>query len=148
MNPLDMTGPEFLRFYLLYGLAGLSLAGLLRFLYLRSATSGDLRWQPGYYPRNEEAYAIAILRGGRKAAARAALGRLVTAGLLEVRDGELRRSADRKEDEARLSPPERRVLHALGAVQPVPSADGVVERALRSELKQMEDDLVSKRSWG
>jgi uncharacterized protein (TIGR04222 family) len=141
MNPLDMTGPEFLRFYLLYGLAGLALAGLLRGLGNRRFESGDLRWKPGYYPRNEEAYAIAILRGGRQEAARAVLGRLVTAGLLEVRDGELRRSADRSEDEAKLSPSERRALHALGAVQPVPKADGLVEKALRSELDQTEGDL-------
>ena len=52
MNPLDMTGPEFLRFYLVYGLCGLALAGLLRILWNRGvAASAQLRWTPGDYPR-------------------------------------------------------------------------------------------------
>lgn len=141
MNPLDMTGPEFLRFYLLYGLAGLALAGVLRLLLSHGASSGDPRWRPGYYPRNEEAFGIALLRGGRKEAARTLLARLVTAGFLEVQGRAVRRSEDRRNDERNLLPLERRALQAVASTQPVREAGERVEEAVRPEFEQMEGDL-------
>lgn len=136
-----MTGPEFLRFYLLYGLAGLALAGLLRWLWNRRFDSGDLRWKPGYYPRGEEAYGIALLRGGRREAARTILGRLTTAGLLNVQGRELWRLKDRHEGEADLLPVERRALQSMDSVQHLASAETRLEMAVAPELEAMENDL-------
>ncbi|HSG38101.1 MAG TPA: TIGR04222 domain-containing membrane protein [Thermoanaerobaculia bacterium] len=136
-----MIGPEFLRFYLIYGLAGLALAGVLRLLWARSFDSGDLRWKPGYYPRDEEAYGIALLRGGRKEAARTILARLVAAGLLNVQGSELWRFKDRHEGEADLLPVERRALQSIDSVQPLASTENRVELAVTPELEVMENDL-------
>ncbi|HEX9940728.1 MAG TPA: TIGR04222 domain-containing membrane protein [Thermoanaerobaculia bacterium] len=142
MNPLDMTGPEFLRFYLIYGVAGLALAALLRILwtYVSDATPAGRRWTPGYYPHGDEGYGIALLRGGRKAAIRTLLGRLVTSGPLSLEGGELRWSGE----EAGLSSLERRATNAVGLIQTVPEAERRIRQALAPELARIESDLESQ----
>jgi hypothetical protein len=69
VNPLDLTGPEFLQFYLVYGMVGLLLAWMLRRSLLRSfeVPPEGRRLKPGRYPGEEDAYAVALLRGGRHA---------------------------------------------------------------------------------
>ena len=69
MNPLDLTGPEFLRFYLVYGVVGLLLAWILRRSLLRGfeVPPEGRRLKPGRYPTEEDSYAVALLRGGRHA---------------------------------------------------------------------------------
>lgn len=87
MNPLDLTGPEFLRFYFTYGVAILVLARMAQALLGRSAPPiPRARWIAGVYPRARDAYAIAILRGGRQEAVRTLLARLVGLDLLTVGD--------------------------------------------------------------
>lgn len=140
MNPLDMTGPEFLQFYLIYGVAGLVLAGLLRIFLTHGSdsASGGQRWTPGYYPHDDEAYGIALLRGGRKEAVRTLLGRLVTSGLVALEGGVLRREPA---DETNLTSMERRALSALGAVHSVPEAEQRIAETLAPELNHLESDL-------
>jgi hypothetical protein len=91
MNPLDLSGPQFLGFYLLYGTAGLAAAALVRRMLAAGGSGGGYgsggfsgRWSPGTFPREEDAYAIARLRSNRVEAARAVLGFLFTAKLIAV----------------------------------------------------------------
>ena len=64
-NPLDLRGPEFLAFYLAWGLAVFIWLGFS----VRAGTgptrlpSGHV-WRPGIYPAEGDAYTIALLRGG------------------------------------------------------------------------------------
>jgi hypothetical protein len=69
VNPLDSTGPEPLLFYLVYGVVGFLLAwGLRRSLQRGFEVPPELRrLKPGHYPDDEDAYAVALLRGGRRA---------------------------------------------------------------------------------
>jgi uncharacterized protein (TIGR04222 family) len=76
MNPLDLRGPQFLLFYLVYGAAVLALLALWR----RYAEAGG-----GPRVRLSDPYLIAHLRGGRDEALRVAAASLVDRGLLEVR---------------------------------------------------------------
>ena len=113
MNPLDFPGPAFLRFYLVYGSSILLIAGLLR-LFWRGSPSipPSKRWSPGVYPREGDAYAIALLRGGPREVVRALLGRLVADGLLRLDRCTLRR-ADESPREPSLTPLEEAALEAL-----------------------------------
>lgn len=142
MNPLDMTGPQFLVFYLAWGLGGLALCWMLRAFRLHKfGVLVDTRpWIPGYYPQESEAYAIALLRGGRKEAARLLLGRLVSAGLVDVTEERVRRIPD-FEKERRLLPLERTALHAVEPGGPSKEAQAAIERAAGPELDALELDL-------
>ena len=67
MNPIDMRGPEFLQFYLIYGLAALAGFRILRTLWMHTRLpSTSTRWSPGTYPREGDDYPIAFLRGGKQ----------------------------------------------------------------------------------
>lgn len=141
MNPLDMTGPEFLRFYLAYGLCGLAVAGLLRILWNRSvADNPQLRWTPGYYPRDSEAYGIALLRGGRKEAARTLLSRLMASGYIAVEDGDVVKT-EKAKDLFSLDPLERQSLQCLAPIQTPSGAEFVVESHTGTGLDEVEQDL-------
>lgn len=76
MNPLDLRGPEFLLFYLVYGVA--VLAGLAWWR-RRAEAVGDVR------VKLSDPYLIACLRGGRDEALQVAVLSLVDRGLLDVR---------------------------------------------------------------
>lgn len=143
MNPLDMTGPEFLQFYLIYGVAGLVLAALLRILLTNSLdrASGERRWTPGYYPHDDEAYGIALLRGGREEALHTLIGRLATLGLVTLENGSLQRQPG---DESNLTSLERLALSALGDVRNVPEAMFRMGQALHPELSRLESDLQTQ----
>jgi uncharacterized protein (TIGR04222 family) len=77
-NPLDLTGPNFLVFYLILGLAGLA---WLVFSRRRDENAG-------VHPKVElsDPYLIAYLRGGTNEAARVASVSLIERGLLVVED--------------------------------------------------------------
>ena len=86
MNPLDLTGPEFLRFYAAYGVVALVLAALVRWL-LASIGGGPAgAYAPGRYPGETEAYHVALLQG-RAHAVQAALARLAAQDAIAV-DGD------------------------------------------------------------
>lgn len=113
MNPLDLRGPEFLNLYLVYGVGLLALAGLLRLLWSSSPMAPvSKRWSPGIYPREEDAYVIALLRGGPREVVRALLCRLVADGLLTL-DGWSLRRPDESTREHSLAPLEEAALSAL-----------------------------------
>lgn len=142
MNPLDMMGPEFIEFYLLWGL-GLLAAGLLVRALLRltgEASPSLLRWSPGVYPREGDAYTIALLRGGPREVVRTALGRLFSTGLLGV-DGEVLHLGS-SNDKAGLVPVESAVLSALSeAPLSARKAESRARSRLHGHLQPLEDDL-------
>lgn len=80
MNPLDLRGPEFLLFYLVYG--ALVLWGLAA--WRRRVETAD-----GVGVKLSDPYLIAQLRGGRNEALRVATLSLIDRGLLQVRGQEL-----------------------------------------------------------
>jgi uncharacterized protein (TIGR04222 family) len=146
VNPLDFTGPEFLRFYLVYGSAILLAAGLLRLFWSGSSTPlVSRRWSPGAYPGEDDAYAIALLRGGPREVVRALLCRLVADGLLTL-DGCTLRRPDESPRERSLAPLEEAALSALRPAAGPENACLAVRRAaqvlapqiaeLRRELEQ------------
>lgn len=143
MNPLDMTGPEFLRFYLIWGLGGLLLAFWVRSSWLNRLESQAeaRRWIPGYYPQDSDAYAVALLRGGRPEAVRTLLARLVSGGFAAPVNGEIRKLPAGGAAPG-LLPIERRALATLGGQQSVNDALFSLETAVEPELRAMENDLA------
>lgn len=143
MNPLDLTGPEFLRFYVPYGLCVVVLAWLIRLLLDRlSGPVPSARWTPGTYPRESDAYAIALLRGDRQEAVRTVLGRLVSAGLVNVED-RLVRALPGAGGRAQLQPIEEKALRALkpGEALRAGKAERRIQEAIKEHLREIEDEL-------
>ena len=144
MNPLDLTGPEFLRFYVPYGLCVVALAWLARALLNRAAGAfPSARWLPGAYPREGDAYAIAFLRGGRQEAVRTVLARLVSAGLVQVENRLVVALPEPEAGRVRLQPIERTVWDALTTeMLPAAEAEQRLQRALEPHLREIEDELT------
>jgi uncharacterized protein (TIGR04222 family) len=142
MSPLNLTGPQFLLFYLAWGVGGLLLAWTTRASRLKKLeSSADARrWNPGYYPEESEAYAIAFLRGGRSEAAYVLLGRLVSAGLVEVTEDKVRRVRKPKR-ERHLLPIENIALLAVQDGGAPGQVETAIERAVSSDLDSLELDL-------
>ena len=65
MNPLDLPGPAFLTFYVLFGAVVLVVGRWLRHLLQQGYAPGPStsRFTEGYYPRESEVYHVAFLRG-------------------------------------------------------------------------------------
>ncbi|HBL27495.1 MAG TPA: hypothetical protein DD490_11725 [Acidobacteria bacterium] len=142
MSLLDLPGPEFLRFFLPYGLGVIALAWLLRAALLGS-TRPEGRWLPGSYPRESDAVAIALLRGGRSEAARTLLGRLLSAGWISVTDRKLRSLPEPDEPGPSLSPLEENARRAVtgGAECTASEAEQRIARALGTDLEDVEEEL-------
>jgi uncharacterized protein (TIGR04222 family) len=143
MNPLDMNGPEFLAFYILYGLIVL-LATLLVRAYLRSPRSPALsaRWSPGVYPREGDAYAIALLRGGPREVARTVLARLISLNLITVEGRTFRQGGG--QPPPTLAPIESAAFADLlkaGSGISAHDAEWTVLSAVEPYLEPMEQDL-------
>lgn len=143
MNPLDLTGPEFLRFYLAWGLGGLLLAAWLRSSWLnRVEAQVEARpWIPGYYPQDSEAYAVAFLRGGPREAARTLLARLVAGDFAVVANRQVQKMPAGGASPT-LLPIERRALAALGGSQSPAEALSSIQIAVEPELREMENNLA------
>lgn len=142
MNPIDMRGPDFLWFYLLYGIAVLLAFRILRTLWIHSRLpSTSTRWSPGVYPRDGDGYAIAFLRGGKKQVAEALLGRLVATGRLTVEGRTLRHGATSQMEGPRLSSLEQTALAAVPDGTAADGANAKVQAALDRAVQPIQDDL-------
>lgn len=143
MNPLDLTGPEFLRFYFPYGVFILILARVVRALLGRSTPPiPRARWIAGVYPRARDAYAIALLRGGRPEAARTLVARLVGLDLLAV-DGEGRLVPKPEAEEPDLLPVEAAAWNAIrreASLTPT-AAEWQIRGAVGPHLQESELEL-------
>lgn len=142
MNPLDLRGPEFLAFYLLYGLVVLALAWMVRLRILGQQTGpASVRWAPGIYPRDGDAYHIAFLRGGEKEVARTVLGRLFASNLLELDGSTLRRGSTGFPSP--LSPLEEGAFRAVAALQDRPAHEmqGRLHGAVALHVDPLREEL-------
>lgn len=147
MNPLDWTGPEFLIFYIPYGLCIVALAWLARRLSLafqRRDTLPNARWAPGIYPREADAPVIAFLRGGHREAVRTLLSRLVGLGLVKVEGRQVRvRSAG--PNAPALQPIERDAWGALDhSTRSAADAESRVQKAVAPHLQEMSRMLADQ----
>ena len=86
MNPFDLRGPDFLAFYLVFGLAMLAVLWLLRRAGEADTTSHVML---------DDYVEIAYLRGGPQEAMRVATLNLVNRGLLEVHGDDQLQAADK-----------------------------------------------------
>ena len=101
MNPFDLRGPEFLAFYLFFGLTTLAVLWQLRRGGEADATSHAIL---------DDYVEIAYLRGGPQEAMRVATLNLVNRGLLEVRGDDHLQASDKSWSETVSKPIERRLL--------------------------------------
>ena len=139
MNPLDLPGPDFLRFYALFGVVALGI-GLAVRQALKVAAGGPAgAYVPGRYPGESEAYHVALLRG-RQHAIEAALARLVAQGRVGVDGTAITPSS--AESLASLHPFEQEVVRALDA--PASGLRGLVRltKKLAPALDAMEEELA------
>lgn len=145
MNPLDLTGPEFLAFYIPYSVGVLAVALTARGLWKNAAQTEPIlpRWSPGIYPREGDAYAIALMRGGPKEVAHAVLGRLFSSNLIEVSDKVLRRSTPPGVSAGgpALDPIEAEALRVLDRAVVAAQAEKEVRKALEPHLRVLVEDL-------
>jgi uncharacterized protein (TIGR04222 family) len=142
MNPLDLRGPEFLAFFMPYSVAVFAVAMAARWLWKNAlGTESTLpRWSPGVYPREGDAYAIALVRGGPSEVARTVLGRLLSAGLIELNGDRLSRSTP--STWPALDPIEDTALLAFeGGGLTASQAESKVRSSLGPRLQELEGDL-------
>jgi uncharacterized protein (TIGR04222 family) len=138
MNPLDMMGPAFLAFYALYGIVGFVLVLLIKSS--RDAHTQAGRWMPGQYPREEEAYHLALLRDGSHGVAATLLARLFSSGLAVVEGGKIQTVPNEPERQRGLLPIERTALAALPVG--VQTAEAMIAGAVHRETDTLRDDLT------
>lgn len=138
MNPLDLRGPEFLQFYLIFGVAVLVVAWMRRQRVLSSGDPSPARWTPGVYPREGDAYPIALLRGGEREVARTVLGRLFASGLVALDEDSLRRGLA-AESPPPLEPMEEEALEAMRQAhgKRAHEAEGWVRGAIAPHLERL-----------
>lgn len=145
-TPLDLRGPDFLLFYIPYGLCVFALAWLARVLWSHASdrSIAGARWSPGIYPAEGDAYTLALLRGGPREVAVAVLGRLVAEGFLFLESNALRLPKDQTANRSRLSPLEQ---EAYAAVASAAGSSGVAPpKALSLVEKRLEPRLAGARA--
>ena len=135
VNPLDMTGPAFLGFYI--GAAMLAtLAAIGLRWYLRLPAPGPAQLEPSLSP-----YEVAYLAGGEERAVMAALARLVADGVMEVDQRKFEFRVRDSSQAAQLSDFEEKVMQSTaGNSHWTPAM--VAQRAgsaLRTTRKKLED---------
>jgi uncharacterized protein (TIGR04222 family) len=129
---LHMKGPDFLLFYIAWGLGVFLLAWVARLVWhWAHRTVSAARWSPGIYPAEGDAYTIALLRGGPKEVAVTVLGRLMAEGYFFLEGSSLRRSKDQP-DRSRLTPLEEEAFAAIAAS--TPGSFGIVPTAALSQV--------------
>jgi uncharacterized protein (TIGR04222 family) len=132
MNPFDLRGPEFLAFYLVFGLATISVLWWLRRGGEADTTSHAML---------DDYVEIAYLRGGPQEAMRVATLNLVNRGLLEVHGDEHLQASDKSWAETVSKPIERRLL---GKFRDSEKASSIFTDAALKEVatKESEPNLV------
>ncbi|MES1241320.1 MAG: TIGR04222 domain-containing membrane protein [Acidobacteriota bacterium] len=142
MNPLDLRGPDFLAFYIPYAVVVFAMALAVRWVYKGSLGEEPVlaRWTPGVYPRDGDAYAIALLRGGPAEVARTVLGRLVACNLIEVSGPILRRTTPPGTWPS-LDPLETQALQVFDNAIVAARAEQEVRKAVALHLQLMANDL-------
>jgi uncharacterized protein (TIGR04222 family) len=144
INPLDLRGPEFLGFYVLWGAGVFLLARLLRAFWNRAGeTSAGPRWSPGIYPSEVDAPAIALLRSGPEEVARVILGKLVAEGFLVLNGSAIGLPAPPPQDRSRLAPLDEEVLRAVSAA--AGSAEIGAHEALNRTILELTPHLAPLR---
>jgi uncharacterized protein (TIGR04222 family) len=142
MNPIDMQGPEFLKFYFFYGFGLLLAFRILRTFWVHTRLpSTSTRWSPGTYPREGDGYLIAFLRGGKPEVATALLSRLVTTGRLVLDGRTLRPGTTSQMEGPRLSSLEQTALAAIPDGTASDSASSRLQTALEPSFRPIEEDL-------
>jgi uncharacterized protein (TIGR04222 family) len=142
MNPLDLRGPEFLAFYIPYAVIIFVVALVARWLWKSSTGAEPVlpRWKPGIYPREGDAYTIALMRGGPREVAHTVLGRLFSTGFIEV-DGQTLRRSNPSGVLPFLEPIENQALAAVSSGMTASQAEAKVRQAVEPHLRQMAEDL-------
>jgi uncharacterized protein (TIGR04222 family) len=150
INPLDMMGPQFLGFYIVYGIGVFLLAWLIRFFWERAQEAPmGARWSPGIYPAEGDAYTLALLRGGPREVAVTVLGRLMAEGFFLLEGETLRQPQSPSANRSRLSPLEQAALDAISPAASSPSglappeALSRVESALEPRMAEARRDFES-----
>jgi uncharacterized protein (TIGR04222 family) len=141
-----MRGPEFLGFYIVYGLCVLGVIALFRAIWgwMYRAPTESLRWRPGVYPSEGDAYTIALLRGGPREVALAIFGRLVTEGFLVLEGGILRQPSQPATARARLSPLEEEAIAVVAEGVPAKEALGQMVGGLEPRLARLREELEAE----
>ncbi|NVJ21043.1 TIGR04222 domain-containing membrane protein [Myxococcus sp. AM011] len=133
MNPLDMSGPQFLELFVTLAVLAFLMGHALR-LYLRQPGGG-----PGALPRHLDPYEVAML-AGPSAVVHAALARLLHAGSIQMNGTKLEATGHRQSDAPSI---ERAVYRAVadGAVTP----SELLERA-EPAIQKLKPALI-QRGW-
>jgi uncharacterized protein (TIGR04222 family) len=140
MNPLDLRGPEFLQFYLVYGLAGFTAFWILRAFWIHThLPDRSTLWSVGTYPGREDAYRIAFLRGGAAQVVQTLLGNLVGTGQLAL-EGRSFRPA--QTPSSALLPIEEAARTAARDSADAAAAVKAVDTAVRPWTEPMETELA------
>ncbi len=142
MNPLDLRGPAFVQFYLVFGVAALFAAWYARKLLVWALDSEPRagRWAPGTFPPEADAYAIARLRLNRDEAARTVVGYLLLAKLIALERQTIKRPPGTP-IASNLMPIERQGLSAIGDGEASMTVARKVSAAIDPQLSAMEDEL-------
>ncbi len=133
MNPMNLTGPEFLFLFLALLLAALGASLLLRWSLRLPVESDD-------FPRDLDVYQLAQLSEGGERAVDAAIASLVHAGALKV-DRSTRSIAITGKMPVALHDLERTILDALRPMTPMRSIDSIRHEA-KPMCRMIEEELI------
>ncbi|MGE5801677.1 MAG: TIGR04222 domain-containing membrane protein [Gemmatimonadota bacterium] len=141
MNPLDLRGPEFLAFYVAYGAVVMLIALALRALLSRTGAVTAGAPGEGWYPKESDAYRLALLRGGRQEVIRTVLARLAAGGLIVVGDDEVSRMPAADTAEPKLDELERTALKGISGTHKMYLIFSTLEAVLADEIDKREESL-------
>jgi uncharacterized protein (TIGR04222 family) len=141
MNPLDLPGPEFLRFYLAYGLIALAGAVGVKLLLQQLVPGPTPAVNRRLYPKESDAYRLALLRGGRDELVRTVLARFSAEELVILGDDVITKAKRADRATAALEEIEAAALQAVPGSGPARDAFTAVRRVLEPHAAKLEADL-------